>query len=102
MAYCFFNLTFCPRHSGINAGLEVNMSEQVKIAKRALSESQAAIYINMSRSFLRQDRMNGLRSGRAPGPIYVKIGTRIRYLKDDLDDWLEANRVVRELRVDYS
>jgi len=72
------------------------MGEQIKVENRALSESQAAVYINMSRSFLRQDRMNGIRKGRTPGPVFVKIGTRIRYLKDDLDAWLEDNRVIRK------
>ena len=63
--------------------------------QRALSEAQAATYINMSRSFLRQDRMNGPREGRTPGPRFIRIGCRIRYLKDDLDSWLESNAVDR-------
>jgi len=70
--------------------------EQIPQQKRALSEAEAAAYICMSRPYLRQDRMNGYREGRTPGPIFVRIGTRIRYLKDDLDTWLEQNRVVRE------
>jgi len=72
------------------------MSEQIDQAKRAMSEAQAAHYINMSRSYLRQDRMNGIRHNRTPGPRYVRIGRRIRYLKDDLDAWLEAHAVDRE------
>jgi len=72
------------------------MSEQIQATKRALSEIEAAIYIKMSRSFLRQDRMNGIRHNRTPGPRYVRIGRRIRYLKDDLDAWLEAHAVNRE------
>jgi len=61
-----------------------------------MSEPQAACYIAMSRSFLRQDRMNGIRHNRTPGPRYVRIGRRIRYLKDDLDAWLEAHAVDRK------
>jgi len=72
------------------------MSEQAKELKRAMSEIEAALYIKMSRSFLRQDRMNGFREGRTPGPVFVRIGSRIRYLKDDLDEWLEHNRVIRD------
>ena len=72
------------------------MSEQTTEARRALSEAMAAHYIGMSRSYLRQDRMNGIRKGRTPGPTFIKIGKRIRYLQDDLDKWLEANRVVRD------
>ena len=72
------------------------MTEQAKSAKRALSEIEAARYINMSRSYLRQDRMDGIREKRTPGPRYVRIGRRIRYLKDDLDEWLEAHVIDRE------
>jgi len=72
-----------------------------KIERRVLSEADAAAYINMSRSFLRQDRMNGPRKGSTPGPVYIKIGTRIRYLRDDLDAWLEENRIVRKVCKDY-
>ena len=58
-----------------------------------LTEQQAAQYIAMSRSFLRQGRMNGDREGRTPAPPYLKIGSRsVRYLKEDLDTWLEQFR----------
>ncbi len=61
--------------------------------KRPFSEEEAAQYITMSRSFLRQDRMNGVRKNRTPGPRYIRIGRAIRYLKEDLDEWLESCRV---------
>ena len=60
--------------------------------RRGLSESEAAEYIGMSRSFLRQARMDGKRKNRTPGPPYTKIGRKILYLKDDLDTWLEQHR----------
>ena len=63
--------------------------------KRALSEKQAAEYIGMSTMFLRKDRMDGPRENHATGPVYVKKGRRVLYLIDDLDKWLEANRVER-------
>jgi len=69
----------------------------VENQRRALDEKETAIYIKMSRSFLRQDRMNGPRENRTPGPRFVRIGRRIRYLKDDLDKWLEAHAVDREV-----
>jgi len=59
---------------------------------RALTEHEAARYVGMSRSFLRQDRMNGGREGRTPGPAFLKIGRSVRYLKEDLDKWLERFR----------
>jgi predicted DNA-binding transcriptional regulator AlpA len=69
------------------------MSEEVK--KRGFTEQEAAEYLCMSRSYLRQDRMNGIRRNRTPGPNYLKIGRTIRYLKEELDKWLEAYVVLR-------
>ncbi len=58
--------------------------------RRVYREKEAAAYIGMSRSFLRQARMNGDRVGRTPGPPWIRIGSRaIRYLKEDPDRWLE-------------
>ena len=62
------------------------------ISTNALTETQAAEYINYSRSFLRQGRMNGDRENRTPTPPYLKIGRSVRYLKEDLDTWLEQFR----------
>lgn len=59
---------------------------------RALTEIETSQYIGMSRSFLRQSRMEGNRMGRTPAPPFIKIGRSIRYLKDDLDMWLESFR----------
>lgn len=62
-----------------------------------LTEKEAAIYIGMSRSFLSQDRMNGYREGRTPGPIFMKLGRSVRYQKQDLDTWLAQHRIIRAL-----
>ena len=64
------------------------------VLRRGLSEAEAADYIGMSRSFLRQSRMDGKRANRTPGPPFTKIGRKVLYLKDDLDTWLEAHRHV--------
>jgi len=58
----------------------------------ALTEQEAACYIGMSRSFLRQSRMNGNREGRTPAPPWLKIGRSIRYRINDLNNWLEQFR----------
>jgi predicted DNA-binding transcriptional regulator AlpA len=58
--------------------------------KRALSEIETAEYIGMSRSFLRQSRMEGNRENRTPAPPFIKIGRAVRYLKEDLDLWLDS------------
>lgn len=59
---------------------------------RAIQEREAAQYIGMSMSFLRQSRMDGLRENRTPGPPFIKIGRAVRYLRGDLDAWLERYR----------
>lgn len=60
--------------------------------KRVFKEIEAASYICMSRSFLSQDRSYGALENRTPGPKYIRIGRSIRYLKDDLDSWLDQHR----------
>ena len=60
--------------------------------KKVFKEAEAANYICMSRSFLSQDRAYGTLANRTPGPTYIKIGRSVRYLKDDLDSWLEQHR----------
>jgi predicted DNA-binding transcriptional regulator AlpA len=70
-----------------------NKSEDFE--KRAFSDREAAAYIGMSESFLRISRMDGDRSNRTPGPNFIKVGKAVRYLKEDLDAWLEAHRVTR-------
>ena len=62
------------------------------ITRRGLSEAEAADYVGMSRSFLRQARMDGKRLNRTPGPPFLKIGRKVLYLADDLDDWLLEHR----------
>ncbi len=61
--------------------------------KRALSEIEAAEYTGLSRSTLRQGRMDGQREGRIPCPPHVKVGRKVLYLIEDLDGWLESHRV---------
>jgi len=56
--------------------------------KRALSEIETSEYIGMSRSYLRQSRMDGERDSRTPAPPFIKIGRSVRYLREDLDTWL--------------
>ena len=56
---------------------------------RALSELEAAQYIGMSRSFLAQSRMEGHRYNRTQAPSFIKIGRSVRYLREDLDQWLD-------------
>ena len=65
------------------------------MSKNTLKEKEASEYIGMSRSFLRQDRMNGYRDGRTRGPDFMKFGRAIRYRKEDLDNWLNQHLIHR-------
>lgn len=56
------------------------------IEKQTLTESEAALYIGFSKSFLR----NGRVTGTAKTPKFTKVGRAVRYFKDDLDQWLNS------------
>lgn len=73
----------------------VTQLQKASTRKNALTETEAARYIGMSIGYLRQDRLNGPRRSRTPGPPFVRVGRAIRYLLDDLDTWLQENRVDR-------
>ncbi|CAH0535372.1 hypothetical protein VST7929_02951 [Vibrio stylophorae] len=70
---------------------------QSTIIKRAYTEQETSAYIGMSRSFLRQSRMDGLRNHRTDAPPFIKIGRTVRYLKEDLDAWLESHTKLKQL-----
>lgn len=60
------------------------------IMKRSFTEQEAATYIALSRSFLRQSRMTGPLQSGIPAPKFIKLGSRtIRYLIEDLDQYLD-------------
>lgn len=65
----------------------------LKLMRRCLTEKEAAHYIGMSVSFLRRDRMEGVIGKSTPGPKYLKIGRSVRYLKEELDQWLEQRSI---------
>lgn len=71
---------------------ETTMNDLKKSSRtpRALSEIEAAAYISMSRSFLAQSRMHGHFRGRTKAPPFIKIGRSVRYLREDLDSWLNS------------
>lgn len=64
-----------------NRGLE-NMT-----TKKYLKPEEVAEELGISVQSLAQDRYRG------EGIPYVKIGSRVRYLASDLEDFIEANRV---------
>ncbi len=60
--------------------------------RKALKEKDAAIYISMSRPYLRRARMEGTTGGQTPGPEFIKKGRSVLYMVSDLDAWLEEGR----------
>ncbi len=56
---------------------------------RVFTEQETSRYIGMSRSYLRQARMDGNRDNRTPAPPFIKIGRSVRYLREDLDSWID-------------
>ena len=69
------------------------MNEGSSTMSKMLDTREAAEYIGMSESWLRQSRMNGHLEGRTPPPPFIRIGRAIRYSPTDLDNWLQSNRV---------
>jgi predicted DNA-binding transcriptional regulator AlpA len=60
--------------------------------KRSFTENDAAAYIGLAPSTLRQSRCHGEREGKTPVPKHIKIGRAVRYLKEDLDAFLDQMR----------
>lgn len=52
-----------------------------------LRTRQAAEYLNVSKSLLDKHRCYG------GGPVYAKLGATVIYNTDDLDAWVESNKV---------
>jgi predicted DNA-binding transcriptional regulator AlpA len=60
------------------------------MSEKLLTEREAAAYLGMSVSWLR----NGRSQQRVNIPPYVKISNRVRYRRADLDNWLAAHVVM--------
>lgn len=58
-----------------------------------LTDKDAAQYIGMSVSWMRIARIQG----NPEAPPFVKIGRSIRYLREDLDQWLKNKRCISTL-----
>ncbi|MFC3164962.1 helix-turn-helix transcriptional regulator [Ciceribacter thiooxidans] len=56
------------------------------MSSEKMTTADAATYISKSASWLNKTRMSGT------GPVYLKIGGAVRYLKSDLDAWLSGKR----------
>lgn len=64
--------------------------------KVVFTEKETAVYIGMSRSFLRNVRINGNKPGAPKAPSFFVNGNKaIRYLKND--DYLGINNFKKQL-----
>lgn len=70
----------------------------ITLTPRSLRENDAAAYCGFSGSYFRNLRTADLRrqaKGQAiEGPRWLNVGTAVRYLREDLDAWLDGHRVV--------
>ena len=57
------------------------------------TEREAAAYVGVSTSFLRQSRSRGNRPNTIDGPPWLKYGRAVRYDIDDLHAWMDKHRV---------
>lgn len=55
--------------------------------KTYMNEAEAAEYLTISVHKLRKDRMNSV------GLPYSKLGDKVVYTKEDLDSWVEINKI---------
>jgi hypothetical protein len=51
-----------------------------------LDQQEAADHLRMTPRFLESRRSRG------DGPVYIKVGNRVRYRLSDLDAWVEEQR----------
>lgn len=58
----------------------------VLLSKRVLSVQEAAAHVGVSKSMLNKLRCFG------GGPPFLKLGRRVVYDPNDLDEWLKAHR----------
>ncbi len=62
------------------------------VERRYLSTKETARYTGWSEAYLRQSRCEGIRKNRTPGPPFIKVGWKVLYDKQDLDEWLQQYR----------
>jgi hypothetical protein len=61
-----------------------------------LDEKKTALLLRVSLSYLRKARCDVAHHNRTPGPLFVQVGGRIYYRRDDLKDWVD-NLVSRQV-----
>lgn len=65
-----------------------------KLEKAAFTTEEASQYTGLGIGTLKKGRRTGLRAGNVGTPPFIRLGRAIRYLKTDIDSWLQEHRVV--------
>lgn len=78
--------------SQVNKPMEMKMQDErsESVPSDILTSAAAARFIGMSESWLRQSRMSA--ADATHPPPFIKIGRAVRYLKRDLEAWLDGQR----------
>lgn len=61
-----------------------------------LDTEQTSTYIGVSKTEVAQSRITGRLSGLVPPP-FIRIGKRVRYRIQDLDEWLQTQPTYKTL-----
>ncbi len=74
----------------IFGGTHMDLAEQTGFKKRLLASLEAAEYLGISHSYLRQLRSDGHIGRRVSPPPHIRVGKiGLRYDIRDLDRWIE-------------
>jgi len=71
----------------------MNAKSNIVDKSRLLNTRQAADYLNLSPSTLSQQRHTRPVEGHIPFVPYIRLGRNIKYDLNDLDQWIQENRV---------
>lgn len=66
-------------------------------AKQVYDTCEAAAYLGMSEEWLKKARKTGRLSNGCGLPVFIKIGRSVKYLKSDLDDYLDSQPKLEHL-----
>ena len=64
----------------------------LNLQRKALSPNEVATFYGIPEGSLANMRCQGV------GPVYYKMGRRVRYFINDLEAWIKANPVINERR----
>jgi predicted DNA-binding transcriptional regulator AlpA len=70
--------------------------------KPVLDTSEAAVYLGMSEEWLKKVRKTGIVTHGGDLPKFIRIGRSVRYLKSDLDRFLDSRTKYNHLAHSHS